>query len=119
MNKTEQLCFVSANTWDTLAHVLLSSNSPLHSFLREAEATLTGEVIFTQRDREEERRGQRMKKQKQDHRERKRGGKGKEGTRRGGEERGGEGEEKEIKYYLLKEKNTGQEVRRIDFEAQL
>lgn len=115
MNKTEQLCFVSTNTWDTLAQVLLSSNSPLHSFLREAEATLTGEVIFTQRDREEERRGQRMQKQKQDHRQRKKRGKG-----QGGEGKRGEGrEEKEIKYYLLKEKNTGQEVRRTDFEAQL
>lgn len=40
--------------WDMLAHVLLSSNSPLRDFLREAEATLI-EVIFTQRDREEER----------------------------------------------------------------
>lgn len=48
--------------WDKLAHVLLSSNSPLRGFLGEAQATLT-EVIITQRDREEERRGKRVTKQ--------------------------------------------------------
>lgn len=41
-----------------LAHVL-SSSSPLHGFLREAEATLT--EVFTRRDIEEERR-ERIKK---------------------------------------------------------
>lgn len=33
--------------WDMLAHVLLRANSPLHGFLREVEAILTGEVILT------------------------------------------------------------------------
>lgn len=46
--------------WNMLAHVLLSSNSPIPR--KEAESTLTGEVIFSQRDREEERKGERMKK---------------------------------------------------------
>lgn len=47
--------------WDTLAHVL-SSSSPLHGFLREAEAILT--EFFTWTDREEERKREREKKKK-------------------------------------------------------
>lgn len=59
--------------WDTLAHVL-SSSSPLHGFLREAEAILT--EFFTRTDREEERKREREKKRKKDHRERGKGVKG-------------------------------------------
>lgn len=38
---------------------------------------------------------------------------------RGEEELGGGVEKKEIKHYLLKERNTGREVGKIDFETQL
>lgn len=91
--------------WDTLAHVLVSSNCLLHGFLREIEATLTGEVFFTQRDREEGRRED-EKPCKFTDRE----------TREGQKERE---RKKEIKYYLSQENNTEQGIGRIDFETSL
>lgn len=90
-----------------LAHVLLSSNSPLRDFLKKAETTLT-EVIFTQRDREEERGWQ----NRQDHRAKR---KGKEDKRR---ENKGTGEI-EITYYVFKRKNIEQRIGKTDFKAQL
>lgn len=97
--------------WDVLAHVLLSSNSPLCEFLREAEATLT-EVIFTQRDREEERIGKRMTKQAGSQ------SKGEKGKEKRGREDKGRGE-REITYYLFKRKNTEQRTGKTDFKTQL
>lgn len=101
---------------DTLAHVLLSSRRPLCG-LRE-EAILTSVAVFTQRNRQEERKGEKIKNTEARSKGEKQGWKEKAGDRRGGRKREGRRGKKRDQT-LLKERNTEQEVGRIDFETQL
>ena len=72
---------------DMLAHVLLSSKRPLRG-LRE-EAILTRDAVFTQRNRQEERKGERIKNTEARSKGENQGWKEKAGDGRGGWELGG------------------------------